>query len=244
MRVGWAVPTAVGTRKSWWARPTLRSRPQKNMFTGIIETTGKVASATTVAGGKRISIDAGLVAEDAKLGASIAINGVCLTITSIENARLSFDVITETLDRTNLGSLKTGSRVNLERALKPDSRMDGHFVQGHVDGGASVVKKTTSDKEWVLWLRPDESVRDFIIPKGSIAIDGISLTIAKVEGNTFSVAIIPTTLAHTNLGERTVGDHVNIESDIIARTVVSQLNRLRRSGSEITVDSLREHGFI
>jgi riboflavin synthase len=214
------------------------------MFTGIIESTGKVASTTTVAGGRRITVDSGLVAEDAKLGASIAINGVCLTITSIDNTRLSFDVITETLDRTNLGSLKTGSSVNLERALKPGSRMDGHFVQGHVDGCANVVKKTTSDKEWVLWLRPDENVRDFVIPKGSIAIDGISLTIAKVEGDTFSVAIIPTTLAHTNLAERLVGDWVNIESDIIARTVVSQLNRLRGRGAEITLDSLREHGFI
>ncbi|GJM26847.1 MAG: riboflavin synthase subunit alpha [Phycisphaerae bacterium] len=214
------------------------------MFTGIIETTGKVASTTTVAGGRRITIDAGLVAEDAKLGASIAINGVCLTITSIDNTRLSFDVITESLDRTNLGSLKSGSNVNLERALKPDSRMDGHFVQGHVDGVASVVKKTTSEKEWVLWLRPDENVREFVIPKGSIAIDGISLTIAKVDGDTFSVAIIPTTLEHTNLSERSVGDRVNIESDIIARTVVSQLNRLRGGGSEITMDALREHGFI
>ncbi len=214
------------------------------MFTGIIETTGKIASTTTVAGGQRINIDAGIVAEDAKLGASIAINGVCLTITSIDNTRLGFDVITESLDRTNLGSLKAGSHVNLERALKPDSRMDGHFVQGHVDGVASVVKKIVSDKEWVLWLRPDDNVRDFVIPKGSIAIDGISLTIAKVEGDAFSVAIIPTTLKHTNLSERSIGDRVNIESDIIARTVVCHLKRMGDSKESVTIDSLREHGFL
>ncbi len=214
------------------------------MFTGIIETTGKVASTTTVAGGRRITIDAGILASDAKLGASIAINGVCLTITSIDNSRLGFDVITETLDRTNLGSLKTGSNVNLERALKPESRMDGHFVQGHVDGIAKVVKKIASDKEWVLWLQSDETVRDFVIPKGSIAIDGISLTIAKVEGDTFSVAIIPTTLEHTNLSERSIGDRVNIESDIVARTVVCHLRRMGNSNESMTMDSLREHGFI
>ncbi|NOX58342.1 MAG: riboflavin synthase [Planctomycetes bacterium] len=214
------------------------------MFTGIIETTGTVTSTTQVAGGRRITIDAGIVSGDAKLGASIAINGVCLTVASIGKSLLDFDVISETLDRTNLGSLGPGGRVNLERALKPDSRMDGHFVQGHIDGRASVSKKIASDKEWVLWLKPDPSVRDYIIPKGSVAIDGISLTIAKVEGDEFSVAIIPTTLDQTNLGDRRVGDSVNIESDIIARSVICHLNRLRKAGDTVTMNSLREHGFL
>lgn len=214
------------------------------MFTGIIETTGNVVSTSSVSGGRRLTIDAGVVADDAILGASIAINGVCLTVTSIEGTHLSFDVITETLDCTNLGALATGGRVNLERALKPTSRMDGHFVQGHVDGQATVHKKIATDKEWVLWLKPAASIRDCIIPKGSVAIDGISLTIAKVEVDAFSVAIIPTTLAHTNLSERSTGDKVNIETDIVARTVLFHLKRMSESGEGVTVDSLREHGFL
>lgn len=215
------------------------------MFTGIIETTGTVVNTTTVAGGRRLTIDAGVVADDAILGASIAINGVCLTVTSINRTQLSFDVITETLDSSNLGALSTGGCVNLERALKPTSRMDGHFVQGHVDGQATVQKKIVSEKEWVLWLKPDGSIRDCIIPKGSVAIDGISLTIAQVEGDAFSVAIIPTTLAHTNLNDRAVGDKVNIETDIIARTVLFHLKRMgSESGGGVTIDALREHGYL
>ena len=213
------------------------------MFTGIIESTGKVVNTRPVAGGRKLTIDAGSIAEGVAGGASVAINGVCLTVTAVNGASLDFDVITETLNRTNLGSLARGDQVNLERSLRPDSRLDGHFVQGHVDGMALVTRRQVSDREWVLWLRPDEAVRPFIIPKGSVAIDGISLTVAAVEGEEFSVAIIPTTLKLTTLESRRVGDCVNIETDIIARTIIHHLRSTSSMGG-LTRETLREHGYL
>lgn len=212
------------------------------MFTGIVETTGVIKRTTPCAGGRTLSVDAGVVAGDAALGASIAVNGVCLTVASIDGAVLGFDVISETLDRTRLGRLAVGDRVNLERSLTPASRIDGHLVQGHVDGTAVIVRKIVSAAEWVLWLRPTDTVAPYIIPKGSVAIDGISLTIAAVQADQFSVAIIPTTLERTTLADRKEGDTVNIESDIIARTVVHRLN-LMKGGGGLTLDKLREQGF-
>ena len=213
------------------------------MFTGIIETTGHVLTASPVPGGRKLSVDCGIVAGDAQLGASIAVNGVCLTVSAIQGTHLSFDVITETLDRTNLGALAPGARVNLERSLQPTGRIDGHFVQGHIDGTATVTRRVASASEWVLWLRPDANIRPYIIPKGSVAIDGISLTIAAVEGDEFSVAIIPTTLKLTNFESRQIGDRVNIESDIIARTIVHQLQKIA-DPKGVTLESLSEHGFL
>lgn len=212
------------------------------MFTGIVETTGAIKRSTPCAGGRTLSVDAGIVADDAALGASIAVSGVCLTVTAMDGSVLSFDVIHETLNRTTLGNLSPGDRVNLERSLTPSTRMDGHIVQGHVDGTAAITRKIVSTDQWVLWLKPKESVAPYIIPKGSVAIDGISLTIAAVEDGKFSVAIIPTTLERTNLADRKEGDTVNIESDIIARTVVHHLSRIRDSGG-ISLDKLREQGF-
>ena len=212
------------------------------MFTGIIEQTGLIKRTTPCAGGRTLSVDAGAVADDATLGASIAVNGVCLTVMAIDGTVLSFDVITESLDRTSLGRLAVGDRVNLERSLTPSSRIDGHLVQGHVDGTATIVRKVVSAAEWVLWLRASASVAPYVIPKGSVAIDGISLTIAAVQADQFSVAIIPTTLERTNLADRNEGDTVNIESDIIARTVVHRLN-LMKDGGGLTLDKLREQGF-
>lgn len=213
------------------------------MFTGIVETTGTVIASQPVAGGRRLTVDAGIVADDAINGASISVNGVCLTVTQKKGTQLVFDVISETLNRSNLGKLNTGDKVNLERSLRSDSRLDGHFVQGHVDGTADVVRKIASDREWVLWLRADAASRRYIVPKGSIAIDGISLTIAEVRGDEFSVAIIPTTLERTNLGARKPGDRVNLESDVIVRTVVHTIERLAGGGG-VTLDHLREHGFL
>ena len=192
---------------------------------------------------KTFIVDAGSVAEGAAGGASVAINGVCLTVTAANGTSLDFDVITETLNRTNLGRLARGDQVNLERSLRPDSRLDGHFVQGHVDGTALVTRRQVSDREWVLWLRPDEAVRPCIIRKGSVAIDGISLTVAAVESEEFSVAIIPTTLKLTTLESRRVGDRVNVESDIIARTIIHHLRSMSSAGG-LTRDTLREHGYL
>ena len=213
------------------------------MFTGIIETTGRIVNTRPVAGGRKLTIDAGSVAEGVAGGASVAVNGACLTVTAVNGASLDFDVITETLNRTNLGRLARGDQVNLERSLRPDSRLDGHFVQGHVDGTALVTRRQASDREWILWLRPDEAVRPCIIPKGSVAIDGISLTVAAVDGEEFSVAIIPTTLKLTTLESRRVGDRVNVESDIIARTIIHHLRSTSSAGG-LTRDTLREHGYL
>ncbi|MCB9850478.1 MAG: riboflavin synthase [Phycisphaerales bacterium] len=212
------------------------------MFTGIVETTGRIVRTSPVAGGRKLCVDAGIVASDAVHGASVAVNGVCLTVTGARGSELDFDVITETLQRSSLGGLSAGDRVNLERSLQPTSRLDGHFVQGHVDGMAEVVRRIDTPAEWVLWLKPEDAVRQYVIPKGSVAIDGISLTIAEVRGDEFSVAIIPTTLDRTNLPDRKVGDRVNIESDIIARTVVHHLRSLGQTGG-LTLEKLREQGF-
>jgi riboflavin synthase len=213
------------------------------MFTGIVETTGSIVRTAPVAGGRKLCVDAGQIASDAVHGASIAINGVCLTVTGVAGTQVDFDVIKETLERTNLGRLRAGDRVNLERSLRPDSRLDGHFVQGHIDGVGEVTRRIDTPREFVLWVRGDEGVRQFLIPKGSVTIDGISLTIAAVEADQFSVAIIPTTLERTNLRERKVGDRVNLESDIIARTVVHHLRQIRDTGS-LTLEALREHGYL
>ena len=213
------------------------------MFTGIIEEVGEIFGIRPVTGGYKLAIDAAKVAQDAVLGASIAINGVCLTITAIDGNKLEFDAIKETVDRTNLGNLKPGDKVNLERALKLGDRLDGHFVQGHVDGKGVITGKVDSASECVFWLKPDEAILSCIIPKGSVAIDGISLTIAAASNNEFSVAIIPTTLSMTSLADRKVGDWVNIETDIVARTIVHRLQDMSR-GSGLSIDTLRQNGYL
>jgi riboflavin synthase len=156
---------------------------------------------------------------------------------------LLFDVITETLQRTTLGRKHVGDRVNLERSLKVGDRLDGHFVQGHIDGTAAVIEVRRSDREYVIGLRPDEHLTPYMVPKGSVAIDGVSLTIAEVHHGDFTVALIPTTIERTTLSTLAVGDLVNIESDIIARTIVHQLAQMTEAGS-LTLDALQKAGFV
>lgn len=212
------------------------------MFTGIIEHTGRIEAVTETAGGRRLVIDAGPCAADLAPGASLAVNGVCLTVVTREDARLSFDVITETLRRSNLGRLRAGDPVNLERCLRAGDRIDGHFVQGHVDGVATVDRRDAGASEFKLWLQVDAALRPYIVPKGGIALDGVSLTIADIDGDRFSVALIPTTLDRTTLGRRNPGDTVNVETDILARIVVHQL-RIRELADGLSIDTLRQHGF-
>jgi len=196
-----------------------------------------------MAGGRRLTIDAGPVADGAVEGASVAVDGVCLTVCALNGSRLDFDVITETLERSTLGRRRIGDRVNLERSLRVGDRLDGHFVQGHIDGTARVVRREVSQREWVLWFEASGDVRDYIIPKGSVAINGVSLTIASVAADEFSVAFIPTTLARTNIGELKIGDQVNIESDILVRTIIHALRGMT-GGEGLTEAKLREHGFL
>ncbi len=216
------------------------------MFTGIVESSGTVTAVSNAPGGRRLAVDVGAMAAECALGASVAVSGVCLTVAAARPPVLEFDVITETLEKSTLGRLAVGGRVNLERSLRVGDRLDGHFVQGHVDGRATVVRVTRSAKEWVVALRAEAHLRPCIVPKGSITIDGVSLTVAAVEADSFSVALIPTTLERTTLGALAAGDVVNIESDIVARTVVHWLEQrgegISRTG--LTLDRLKEAGFV
>ena len=187
-------------------------------------------------------IDVGPIARECALGASICVSGVCLTIAAVDGTALDFDVVTETLDRTTLGKKSAGDRVNLERSLRVGDRLDGHFVQGHVDGTAVVDRVVASAAEHVIRFRPDECVTPYLVPKGSVTIDGVSLTIADTSGGWFSVALIPTTLDRTTLSGLKAGDRVNIESDIIARTVVHRINALGKPAG-LNLESLARAGF-
>lgn len=215
------------------------------MFTGIVQTMGVVRSIRHGSTGARLALDAPQLARPIPPGSSICVNGVCLTVTAGDDIRVEFDVIPETLSRSTLGALRVGSRVNLEPALRAGDPLDGHIVQGHVDGVATVQDIRTGDGGHVLTCRAGDDLMPFIIPKGSIAIDGVSLTVAAVQGNTFSVALIPTTLAVTTLGLLGPSHRVNIETDILARTIVTALRRMTGPGERpnLTVESLRENGW-
>jgi riboflavin synthase len=192
------------------------------MFTGIVEELGTVASITPVADGARIVIDATTVLGDARIGDSIAVNGCCLTVVELDHGRWAADAVTETLDRTSLGSLVAGSPVNLERPVRVEDRLGGHVVQGHVDGvGRLVARDALSDGSTRMRFTIPEPLLRYVVEKGSITIDGISLTVAAVDDATCAVevAVIPHTLAVTTLGPKAPGDPVNIEADVLAKHV-------------------------
>jgi riboflavin synthase len=208
----------------------------------MVERVGTLVRSTGVAGGRRLRVDAGSVARDCELGASVCVDGVCLTVAAKDGDALEFDVVIETLQRTTLGSKSPGAALNLERSLRVGDRLDGHFVLGHVDGTASVDRVSADAREHVVWLRPDAHLAPYLIPKGSVAIDGVSLTIAERRADSFSVALIPTTLQRTTLSTLKTGARVNIESDIIARTVADRLASLLPAEG-LTRDALTRAGF-
>lgn len=195
------------------------------MFTGIVEEVGHV---TTVREGG-LALRAGAMLGDTRLGDSICVNGVCLTITGIEGDTFTVDTVPETLRRTNLGGLRAGDPVNLERALLPTTRMGGHFVQGHVEGTGTLVEHRPDDDAWLLRFEIPPALAPYVVEKGFIAVDGVSLTVVARDAGSFTVTIIPYTRAHTNLGIRTVGDRVNLETDILAK-YVEQLVRISPPG--------------
>lgn len=199
------------------------------MFTGIVEATGVVEAMTPHPdGGAQLTIRAFPMT----VGESLAINGVCLTVQHAEGDRLHFDAVPETLRRTNLGDLKAGDRVNLERPLTPESRLGGHFVQGHVDTTARLAEVRPEGNARVLRFQLDDTrYMRYIVPKGSIAVDGISLTVVDVGDDWFTVWIIPHTWEATNLHARQVGERVNIETDILARYVERLLYQSRNQSS-------------
>jgi riboflavin synthase len=204
------------------------------MFTGIVEETGTVRAIEPARGGIRLSLVAQCTTQGLKKGASLAVNGCCLTVVGIAPAKkgklLRFDLLRETWQRTNLQFLRPGSLVNLERPLRADGRLDGHFVTGHIDGTGEIVRWETEGKDHVLEIAAPPELMRHIVFKGSIAVDGISLTVAGVQKNSFRVWIIPHTFQVTALQERTVGDHVNLETDILGKYVERFVGATKASG--------------
>jgi riboflavin synthase len=195
------------------------------MFTGIIERTAPIKAVSTNSGIKRLAL--AVPWTDIRHGESIAVNGVCLTIAQIDQQEISFDIIPETLTKTNLGRLNPGDLVNLERSVRVGDRIDGHFVQGHVDGTAPIIEQCSQGGEWRITAEAPAELARFLVPKGSICLDGVSLTIAAIRGRQFEVALIPTTLKITNLGDRPVGWPLNLEADIFSKTIVNWLENRR-----------------
>ena len=196
------------------------------MFTGIIESVGRVAAIDHDGTLARIAIDAPDVSDGVRIGDSVAVNGGCLTVTRLEGGRFHFEADQETLDRTSLGDLAVGSRVNVERAMPANGRLDGHIVQGHVDGTGAVRAFERRDDDVRLEIECGAEIGDFLVPKGSVAIDGVSLTVVEVLAGGFDVALIPHTLEATNLCDRKAGDRVNIEADVLGKYVKRYLDRI------------------
>jgi riboflavin synthase len=189
------------------------------VFTGIVEELGSVVSVTDLGDAVRLKVNGPLVTSDARLGDSIAVNGVCLTVVDVADGTFSADVMQETLLRSSLGSTDVGSGVNLERAARVDSRIGGHIVQGHVDGTATVSAVEPAEHWTTFTFAISPALTRYIVEKGSITVDGVSLTVVRVDDDSFAVSLIPTTLEHTTLGSRQVGETVNIEVDVLAKYV-------------------------
>lgn len=239
------------------------------MFTGIVEEKGCIRGIRPGARSCILTIEGSKIFSDLRIGDSVAVNGVCLTATTISGRIFTADVMWETLERSSLGELHAGSHVNLERAMAANGRFGGHIVSGHIDGTGSIVKIEKDDNAIWYTIAADRSIMHLIVEKGSIAIDGISLTIAKVTGDTFSVSIIPHTASETILSEKKIGDIVNLENDVVGKYVEKLLglapedqaagkrssesggfNTNRRaasmeknSGSRFSLEWLAENGF-
>jgi riboflavin synthase len=216
------------------------------MFTGLIQHVGTVrAIAPNAEGGARLKVDIGPLASGSRTGDSIAVDGCCLTIVEFDGTLVSFDAVPETLRRTSLGGLKPSSRVNLECAMLPTTRLGGHFVQGHVDGLATVVRTVEGGRwaEWHLQL-DDKTLAEQVVEKGSIALDGISLTVAGCDGKagTFWVALIPETLSRTTIAGKRDGAKINIETDILGKYVLAALKN-RITNRPLSEQDLRANGY-
>lgn len=219
------------------------------MFTGIVEEMGRIKSIRQGNHSAELAIEASEVLEGSRVGDSIAVNGVCLTVTSLGSGEFKADVMAETLRRSSLGSLSRGSQVNLERAMAADGRFGGHIVSGHIDGTGTIDSmKREGNAVWVTVDTPARLLK-YIVEKGSIAIDGISLTVAAVTESGFSVSLIPHTGAETTLLQRKPGDMVNLENDVIGKYVERLLGfgrdekEMGEGQSNITMDFLAKHGF-
>lgn len=218
------------------------------MFTGLVEELGTLRSVRKGADSALLTIEAEKVLGDLKIGDSVAVNGVCLTVTTYEGKSFTADVMAETLTRSNLGDLKPGDRVNLERALRLGDRLGGHLVSGHIDGVGTIVNKERFDIAIVITVAAPREVMRYIIEKGSVAIDGTSLTVVDFAGEKFSVSLIPHTAHVTTLGHKNVGQTVNLEADIIGkyieRLLVTRGETTGEDNSGISMELLMKNGFI
>ncbi len=201
------------------------------MFTGLVEATGTLLAVTHGERSARLTVQAPVVSEDAKLGDSIAINGCCLTVVAREGERLTFDAVPETLARTNLGALTPGSHVNLERPLAVGARLGGHFVQGHIDGVGIVRDVVPEENAVVIEIEVPAVLRKYFVEKGSVTVDGVSLTVAEVRADSFTVWTIPHTREITTLGLRVPGDRVNLECDLLGKYIERLLEQRQAATS-------------
>jgi len=213
------------------------------MFTGIVRELGEVERVEASADGARLTVHAPETASCVQVGDSVAINGVCLTVVRKEGERLWFDAVQETLRRSNLGALKPGDRVNLESALRVGDAMGGHFVQGHVDTTGVVQRLVPQGNAVVMVIGVDKEWMRYVVPKGSVAIDGVSLTVVDTGASDFSVWLIPHTRKVTTLGHRRVGDEVNVEFDMLAK-YIERLLEARRESAGVDMHLLRRAGFV
>jgi len=213
------------------------------MFTGLIEAVCTVMSVRRSENAMLLSVDLGELANDSRIGDSIATNGVCLTIARLEGSIATFELSGETLARSTLDKLKPSSQVNVERAIKAADRFGGHFVQGHIDGTATIKAIDKRGRFADMKFAIEAELLDQMVVKGSVAVDGISLTIASIDQNSFSVALIPETLKKTTLSKVKIGDEVNIETDIIVKTIKKQLEKILPQTQSLTAEKLKELGF-
>lgn len=209
------------------------------MFTGIVEETGII---TEIQNGK-IKIRGDVIFSDLKIGDSVAVNGICLTVTEISGRIFSTEATPETMKRTSLEKLSAGSKVNLERALASFGRFGGHIVTGHIDGTAKICEAKKDGNAVLMSFSCGENLMNYIIEKGSVAVDGISLTVASVSKDFFTVSVIPHTAKSTTLALKKVGDVVNIENDILGKYIERLVNRGKQSGCKFTEEYLKENGF-
>lgn len=213
------------------------------LFTGIVADVGTLKASSHMASGTRMVFSTSLDAKDFQLGESIAVNGVCLTVDAAGSGDFSADVSPESLRRSNLGGLKPGEKVNLERALRPIDRLGGHFMLGHVDGVGVLAARRSEGDFLVLTFTAPREVGKYLVEKGSVAVDGVSLTVASLTGDGFTVAAIPHTLDRTTLGEKRPGGQVNLEADILGK-YVEKLLKGERAGGGLTMEMLAEGGFL
>jgi riboflavin synthase len=213
------------------------------MFTGIIQQVCTVKALSKSGGSAALTIDLGQLANQAKTGDSIAINGSCLTVSKLAGASATFDISSETLAKTTLGKLAPGTKVNVELAMRADDRFGGHFVLGHIDGTAAIRKIENKGEFSTFTFAVPKDLLDQMVPKGSVAVDGISLTIAELNADGFTVAIIPQTLKETTLGQAKINQKTNIEIDIITKTVRRYLEKNIPPKGNLTIKDLQQQGF-